>query len=43
MSRTKRKNGEGSYGTKTFKGVVYKSYTAPNKEWAVYAKTAKEL
>lgn len=39
----KRKNGEGSYGTKKIKGVVYKYYCSPNKEWTVYAKTAKEL
>ena len=43
MARTKRKNGEGSYGIKIFKGVPYKSYTAPGKAWAIYAKTAKEL
>ena len=39
----RRKNGEGSYGEKTIKGVVYKYYCAPDKAWTVYAKTASEL
>lgn len=39
----KRKNGEGSYGEKTIKGVKYKYYRSPNMEWEVYAKTSKEL
>ena len=43
MANTKRKNGEGSYGHTTIKGVEYKIYTAPNHAWRVYARTAKEL
>ena len=39
----RRKNGEGSYGTKKVHGVVYKYYRSPDREWTVYAKTAKEL
>ena len=39
----RRKNKEGSYGTKKINGIMYKTYSAPNHEWTVYAKTAKEL
>lgn len=38
----KRKNGEGSYGEKTIKGVVYKYYRDASGKY-IYAKTAKEL
>lgn len=39
----RRKNGEGSYGTRKINGITYRYYLAPNGEWTVYAKTAKEL
>lgn len=39
----RRKNGEGSYGKKTVKGVVYRYYRSPNDGWTIYAKTAAEL
>ncbi len=39
----KRKNGEGSYGSKIIRGVTYKRYVSPNGDWEVCAKTAKEL
>ena len=39
----RRKNGEGSYGTKVLHGVTYKFYRAPDRAWTVYARTAKEL
>lgn len=38
----KRKNGEGSYGEKTIKGVKYKYYRDSNGKYT-YAKTMKEL
>lgn len=38
----KRKNGEGSYGTKTIKGVSYKYYRDANGSYT-YAKTPKAL
>lgn len=38
----KRKNGEGSYGTKTIKGVLYRYYRDVNGNYT-YAKTPKEL
>lgn len=40
---SKRKNGEGSYGFKTIRGIKYRRYVAPDKSWEVVAKTAKEL
>ncbi len=39
---SKRKNGEGSWGKKTFKGVTYQYYRDANGQYT-YAKTLKEL
>ena len=39
----RRKNQEGNYGTREINGITYRYYRAPNGEWTVYAKTAKEL
>ena len=38
----RRKNGEGSYGEKTIKGVLYQYYRDPSGK-QIYAKTPKEL
>lgn len=38
----KRKNGEGSYGTKKIKGIVYQYYRDSNGKY-FYGKTMKEL
>ena len=38
----KRKNGEGSYGTKKIKGIIYQYYRDSNGKY-IYGKTMKEL
>ena len=39
----KRRNGEGSYGTRNIRGYSYYYYRSPDRKWTVYAKTSKEL